>query len=135
MSTARRRFLCAFLSLFAFVATACAVNPNAPTSVTGTWVGPVTSSILGTGQYQLTISQSGSTITGAFAATFPGVTSSATGALTGTVQGSAFNASLPFGTCIRIWTGTVSGTTMSGTIAATGVCGTPDSGTFTLTLE
>jgi hypothetical protein len=139
MSMPHRRFaIRPFVALLACLAveTACAPNPNSPTSITGTWVGTVVSASLGAGSTQLTLSQSGSSITGTFANTFPGTPSSATGSLTGTLNGSAFTAALAAANgCIRTWTGTWSGRTLSGTIATSSGCATVDTGTFALTLE
>jgi hypothetical protein len=142
MSTPHRRFAIRwFVALLGFltVASGCGPNPNSPSSITGTWVGTLVSSTSGTGFTQLTLSQSGSSITGTFANTFPGATTSSTGPLTGTLNGSAFTAALAFigasGTCTRTYTGTWSGTALSGTYVASGVCGNLDSGTFSLTLE
>jgi len=139
MSMPHHRFaIRPFVALLVFLAVegGCGPNPNSPSSITGTWVGTIVSANLGTGSTQLTLVQSGSSITGTFANTFPGATSSASGQLTGTLNGSAFTAALaaPNG-CIRTWTGTWSGRTLSGTIATTSGCATVDTGTFTLTLE
>jgi hypothetical protein len=137
MSTTLRHFMLRrLIVLLACVgASGCAANPNAPSSVTGTWVGTVASNLLGNESYQFTLTQSGSAITGFYTFTSPGSASSGGGSLTGTLEGSSFAAVLPFGTCTRTLTGTLSGTTLTGTFAATGVCGNPDLGTFTLTLE
>jgi hypothetical protein len=137
LNPARRRLLhMPTVGLLALLVTSgCAPNPAAPTSVTGTWVGTVSSNLLGTFASQLTLTQSGSSISGFFTSTIPGQTTSGSGALTGSVQGSNITLQLPTGTCIRAWTGTLSGTTMSGSFVATGTCGNPDSGTFSLTLE
>jgi hypothetical protein len=134
---ALRRFVTRpLLALLAFVvASGCGPNPNAPTSLTGTWTGTVVSSTLGNQAFQLTLTQSGGEITGFYTISTPGFATSAGGALTGTVQGTSLTLVLPTGTCIRTWTGTLSGTTMSGAYAATGTCGNPDTGTFNLTLE
>jgi hypothetical protein len=125
------------LGLLALLAASACSGPNPlkPSSLTGTWVGPVVSSAFGNATDQLTLTQTGTSISGFYSFTIPGQASSGGGALTGTVQGSAITLALPTGTCIRTWTGTVSGTTMAGTFVATGTCGNPDSGTFTLTLE
>lgn len=139
MSMPHRRFaIRPLVTLFALLAVAsrCGPNPNSPSSITGTWVGTVVSSSLGTGSSQLTLSQSGSTITGSFANTFPGTTISSSGQITGTLNGSAFTAALAAANgCVRTWTGTWSGRTLSGTIATAGGCATLDTGTFALTLE
>jgi hypothetical protein len=139
MSMPHRRFaIRPFVALLACLAveTGCGPNPNNPSSITGTWVGTLVSSAAGTGSTQLTLIQSGSSITGTFVNTFPGNTTSATGPLTGTLNGSAFTAALMFaGTCTRTLTGTWSGTALSGTYAASGSCGSLDTGSFTLTLE
>jgi hypothetical protein len=125
----------ALLALLAVVS-GCGPNPNSPSSITGTWVGTVVSASLGTGSTQLTLVQSGSSITGTVVNTFPGTTSSASGQLTGTLNGSAFTAALAASNgCIRTWTGTWSGRTLSGAIATTSGCATVDTGTFTVTLE
>lgn len=125
-----------WLGLLALViASGCGQNPNAPTSLTGTWTGTVVSSTLGTQAFQLTLTQSGDSITGFYTISTPGFATSAGGALTGTIQGTSLTLSFPSGACIRTWTGTWAGTTMSGECAATGVCGNPDTGTFNLTLE
>jgi len=138
MSTPPRRFaIRPFVALLVCLAVAsgCGPNPNSPSAITGTWVGTAVSSIVGNVSVQLTLSQSGSSITGFFAYTSTTATTTPTGTLTGTLNGSAFSAALAFGTCTRTWTGTWSGTTLSGTFVASGVCGNLDSGTFALTLE
>jgi hypothetical protein len=109
--------------------------PTKPSSLTGTWIGTVVSSAFGNITDQLTLTQAGTSITGFFTFTIPGQASSGGGPVTGTLEGSGITLTLPSGTCIRTWTGTVSGTTMSGTFTATGTCGSGDSGTFSLTLE
>src|SRR5690348_9887961 len=101
--------------LLALAASGCAVSRIAPSTVTGTWVGTVTSSILGAEAFQLTLTQSGSDVSGFFTGTIPGQSTSFSGPVTGTLQGSAFSAVLPTGTCTRTWTGSLSGTTLSGT--------------------
>jgi hypothetical protein len=138
MSTPPRRFairpFVALLACFA-VASGCGPNPNSPSSMTGTWVGTAASSIVGNVSVQLTLTQSGSSITGFFAYTSTTATTTPTGTLTGTLNGTAFSAALAFGTCTRTWTGTWSGTSLSGTFVASGVCSNLDTGTFALTLE
>jgi hypothetical protein len=138
MSTPHRRSVIRpFVALLAFLAVAsgCGPNPNNPSSITGTWVGTIVSPTAGNISTQLTLSQSGSSITGFFANAAPGATSTNSGPLTGTLNGSAFTAALAFSSgCIRTLTGTWSGTTLSGTYASSGgVC--VDSGTFAVTLE
>jgi hypothetical protein len=134
---ARRRLMTfPLMGLLALVvASGCAPNPNAPSSVTGTWTGPVVSSTLGNQAFQLTLTQSGGSVTGFYTVTTPGQATSFSGALTGTVQGTSLTLLLPTGTCIRTWSATWSGTTISGSYAATGTCGNPDTGTFNLALE
>jgi len=88
------------------VASACGANPNAPTSLTGTWTGTVVSSTLGAQAFQLTLTQSGDSITGFFTISTPGFSTSNSGALTGTTQGSALTLLLPTGTCGNLDTGT-----------------------------
>lgn len=121
--------------LLALGASACAPNPAAPSSVTGTWVGTSVSSTVGTIETQLTLTQSGQSISGFVTNTFPGQSGSGGGTVTGSIQGSSITLVLPTGACNRTWTGTLNGTTMSGTYVATGTCGNPDTGTFSLTLE
>ena len=140
MSMPHRRFaIRPLVTLFALLAVAsgCGPNPNSPSSITGTWVGTSVSSISGNVfSFQLTLSQSGSSITGFFANTGPGATTSASGSLTGTLNGSAFTVALAFASpCIRTWTGTWSGRALSGTYVSSAGCANMDSGTFALTLE
>ena len=123
-----------FLLAFLVVGSGCGPNPNQPSSVTGTWTGTLASNILGNVTIQLTLTQAGSSVTGTFAQTAPGAVSSFGSTLTGTLNGSAVSIALAFGTCTRTLTGTWSGTTLSGSYAASGVCGNLDSGTFTITL-
>jgi len=123
------------LVLLLAVASGCAPNPTRPSSITGTWVGTVASNIVGNLSMQLTLTQSGTAVSGTFTQTVPGAASSFGGPLTGTIDGSALSLALNFGTCTRTWTGTWSGTTLSGTYVASGVCGNMDQGTFTVTLE
>ncbi len=118
------------------VGSGCGPNPNQPSSITGTWVGTVVSSTLGNVSMQLSLTQSGSAVTGTFAQTAPGAQSSFGSTLTGTLNGSTLNMVLTFGgTCVRTWTGTWSGTILSGTYLASGSCGNLDQGTFSVTLE
>lgn len=119
---------------FLGVASGCGPNPTQPSSLAGTWTGTVASNILGNVAMQLTLTQSGSSIAGTFAQSVPGAASSFGSTITGTVNGSAVTLVLAFSPCTRTWTGTWSGTTLSGTYVASGACTNMDSGTFTLTL-
>ena len=122
------------LLAFLFLAIACGPNPTQPSSLAGTWTGTVVSNILGNVAIQLTLTQSGSSIAGTFAQTVPGASTSFGSTLTGSINGSAVTLVLAFNPCTRTWTGTWSGTTLSGTYVASGACGNMDSGTFTVTL-
>src|ERR1700730_16605150 len=87
----RLRLVLVVLSLAATLA--CGSSPSSsspPTpSLTGTWVGTQTDSVVGTGNLQATLSQSGSTLSGTYTLSFPNPIFNSSGALSGTVNGSS----------------------------------------------
>ena len=97
-------------------------TPSAPSGlqVTGTWSGSITSNqVSGSGPARVTLTQSGTTLTGTWNATGPGGPDS--GNLTGSVSGQGvamtLNSSVP-SNCPYTVNVTVSGASMTGTYAA-----------------
>ena len=101
---------------------ACDVDsPTSPSgSLAGTWTGTVIDSLVGTGTIRITISQSGSTISGTWASTFPDPADNNGGTASGTLSGSSLSATLTPSnpsSCPFNVTATVSGNRMTGTYA------------------
>lgn len=91
-----------------------------PVSVSGTWTGSVASNRVGAGVATVTLNQSGSSLTGTWAAAFPDPSNNDSGSLSGTVSGSGISATLTSsvpGACPYSFTATVNGNQMSGTYA------------------
>lgn len=109
-------------------------NQPPAVNVTGTWRGPVVSSVTGTSTATLTLTQNGAALTGTYA-TSGGVG----GNLTGTVSGYAANVTITptLAGCTGSLggTGTVSGTTMTFAYSGATSCGGPESGSGTLTKQ
>jgi hypothetical protein len=126
------------LTLVACVAAACggsssATGPSA-SSIAGTWSGSITSNMApGSGGAQVSISQTGDSLSGTWGVNGP--TSPDSGSLTGTFNGSAvsmtLSPSVPTSCPYRV-TATVSGNSMVGTYAAFN-CTLPVAGGITLT--
>ena len=137
----KRLLLCSILVL-----TACA-QPGAPTpapppgpsptaSMTGTWIGPVTNNVSGTGRLRLTLTQTGGAVTGELAVTPTGSGSDfiSRGALSGTVSGETVNLATSGSGFSYTLSGRVSGSVYEGTVSA--LSGSQnDSGQFTLTRQ
>jgi hypothetical protein len=121
---------------------ACAKSDSStgPLAVSGTYRGP-SADVTGNGLLTLTLSQSGSAVSGtAIAATTSGVTT-LTGAVTGTLSGTTLTFTITFVTtdvppCTLTISGTATNVTsaeLSGTYSGTSTCGNGvTGGTFTL---
>ena len=126
----------------ALIVSACSGDsPTSPTgsstaSVQGTWSGTITNSEYGgRGPARVTVSQTGSSLSGTWYAMGPYGADS--GSLTGSVSGSAVSITLSPSdptNCPTKVTAIVSGTSMSGTYAAFN-CAAPLSGGVTLTKQ
>src|SRR5215469_12741330 len=120
----RRRSVLRFILGLVFAATAVGCsnsnNPNIPSSLTGNWTGSVTLVVVGggsfTGSLQLTLTQSGSSITGTATETFAGNGSSnnSAQAVTWTLNGTALTGTLTTGACVNNISASISGSTISG---------------------
>lgn len=118
----------------------CGGNPNGPTpiSLTGTWTGTIRSSVVANAfaNIALTLTQSGSSISGTFACTAGNMSCvSPSGTVSGTVSGSSVTGRVTFqgGSC-QTFSGTVSGNSMSGSYSCSASLGS-DSGTWSVTKQ
>jgi len=107
-------------------------TPQPGTDVSGTWQGSVRSSFGPTASISLTLTQSGSSVSGTFSCPFGCIHSS--GTVSGSVNGSAVTGRVRFpdGHSCDTFNGTVSGQTMSGNYACTDPLGN-DNGTWSAT--
>lgn len=106
-------------------------------SVAGTWAGPMTDSRIGVGSIQVTFAQSGTTLTGTWATTWPAAVNNANGTLAGSISGSTVTSrQTPSNsqTCPVDVTATVNGNQMTGSYVAVN-CSENATGTFTLTKQ
>lgn len=126
------------LALLLLVSCGGSSGPTAPSvlQVVGTWSGTITSNqVAGNGPAQITISQSGSTLSGTWNATGPGGPDS--GSMTGSVSGNAVTMTLQSSVptnCPYNVTVTVNGSLMTGTYAAFN-CTVAASGGISLTKQ
>lgn len=107
----------------------------APASIGGNYSGSLEDSVAGSGSVGLSITQSGSRISGQFADTFSNPAIDNGGSLSGTVTGSTFSGSVKsvfVGACGFSIKGSLSGSTLSGTYSATS-CSGVETGTFSVT--
>lgn len=109
----------------------CGGNDTGPSnlSLSGTWAGRAVSNMFGGINIQVSLTQSGSSLTGTW------VSDQNSGQLTGSVGGSSVSANLTSADprqCPFTVTATVSGSSMSGTYAAYN-CTVADGGTISLT--
>lgn len=127
--------------ILALLAPACGDDDKSPAApsvpnVAGNWSGPVSDNYVGAGQLAMSVSQSGSALTGTWTSTYntPGYNNG--GALTGSINTSgsitatltpAVPTSCPFNS-----TATVNGSQINGTYAAFN-CSVVVAGTFSLT--
>ena len=103
----------------------CGGSPSSPSAaaanLSGTWAGPLTSTLVGNGTVQVTLNQSGSSLSGTWLSTFPDPSNNNSGSLSGTVNGSNVSATLtpsdPTNCPLNV-TATVNGNVMTGTYAA-----------------
>jgi len=117
-------------------------TPSTPaTNVAGNYAGTLTDNLAGSGTATLDITQSGSTLGGTFSDVFSNASLNNAGTIAGTINGSTIQITLtgPTGSCPFAFTGTLSGTTISGSYASTTACtfpgssATTDGGTITVT--
>jgi hypothetical protein len=113
-------------------------STSSPTSVSvfGNYSGTLQDSAFGVGTIQLTLSQSGSSLTGTYEDQF--TAGAGGGSITGTVNGVSFSATLTPGVstvCPVTLTGTINngGSNISGTYS-TFHCSAPETGSFNLTI-
>ena len=95
------------------MAAGCAPSMSAPStaSFAGTWVGSVNPTGAATGRLQLTLTQSGSQLTGTWVITFPNASQNSSGTVSGGVtNGSTMSADLQSGGIPTSCPSTVSGT-------------------------
>ena len=106
---------------------------SADTSAAGSWQGSINSSLYGSGTLTVNIQQTNECLSGAFTVVYSSAWSS--GKISGTIyDGGGYSGTLSddYGSCPSSATGTVSGSTMTGTFN-TGNCTPADNGTFSLT--
>jgi hypothetical protein len=127
--------------LFALSAAACGSDSStaAPTSATlnmsGTWSGGISDSLAGPGTVRFSLSQSGNNVTGTYATAYP--IGNGGGSFTGTVAGTSLSGSITqsvAGVCPFTVNANVSGSTMSGTFAAFNCTGV-ETGSFSVTKQ
>jgi hypothetical protein len=120
----RDKGLAALCTVVVVLVAACGSSstaaPSAP-NTTGTWTGTVSDAVMGQGAVRLTITQTGSSVAGTWATTYPNVTNNNGGSLTGSVNNTSVTAtlipSIPT-TCPLNATATLNGNAMSGTYTA-----------------
>lgn len=129
------------LLIFAAMAViACgAKSTTAPitANVTGSWSGPISDALLGSGTLSLSLTQFGDSVTGSWSTSFPNASDDLLGQVMGTISGSTIAVLLkPFGgsTCQYgpfnlTATESVTGS-LSGTFMTAYNCSVPDSGTY-----
>lgn len=128
-----RRLAIAALALFS----ACSTDsPTAAVSnVAGSWSGALTNTVVGNGTLTLTIVQSGNSLSGTYATTFPTSINNNSGNLTGTINGTQITATLSSSVaalCPSNLAAVLSSTSISGTTTDHD-CKGPASNTFTIT--
>ena len=153
MTTAAKGVV-AFMVLLSLALSACGgdnKNPIAPTptpaptpappplpfSFSGTWTGPITSNILGPGTATVTITQTGSSLSGTWATVYPDPTIQGAGSFSGTARGMSLEGTLSPSDptdCPYTINATVSSNLMTGTYATFNCTGV-DSGSIMLTKQ
>jgi len=113
-------------------------SPTAPStlSVAGTWNGSISDAIEGTGSAQLTIAQTGTSLSGTYGVNYPNI-GNTSGTFTGSISGASMSATLTPSiptVCTSAVTATVNGNQITGTYAATN-CSASDSGSINLTKQ
>lgn len=132
---------CLTLTLICFLSTACGANkgtgPSSANPLTGTWTGTIqelTIANVGPGTVRVTLSQSGSSLSGNWSSSYAVSAYNNSGAVTGTVNGASVNVtiapSVPTACPSRI-TATANGRSLTGTYAAFN-CSVPSGGTVNL---
>jgi hypothetical protein len=136
----RRRVVLIILTVALGVS--CGYSPATPsTPLSGAWAGTLTDSVAGAGTFSSTITESGSTLSGTYTDTFPGLpTANNSGTLSGTVNGSSVTITTsPTNSliCGVIEAGTLNSanTQVTGTYASVASCAaTHTTGSFTGTI-
>lgn len=119
---------------------ACSNSPTAPSyvSVAGTWRGTSADNLIGGGgQLAITLTQSGSSLSGTWSSVWPNPANNNGGTFNGTATGAGVTGTLTPSNpsnCPTSATAMVSGSTMSGTYATIS-CSVADTGSFTLTKQ
>jgi hypothetical protein len=119
----------------AVVGLASCGSSNNGSSLTGTYVGTTQDSVGGTGSLRLTVAQSGNSLSGTWAVTYPGGSNG--GTLDGSTTGSSITATLTPGVptaCPTALTGTSGGNRITGTYAVFN-CTAVDTGSFDVTKQ
>ena len=112
-------------------------TPPPPFSFSGTWTGPITSNVLGPGTATVTITQTGSSLSGTWATVYPDPTIQGAGSFSGTASGMSLEGTLSPSDptdCPYTINATVSGNLMTGTYATFNCTGV-DSGSIMLTKQ
>jgi hypothetical protein len=127
------------VALFGVVGCGSDPSPTTPTpppaNFNGNWVGAVQDSVVGQGLARLTLTQSGSTVTGSYATSYPNPNYNGGGNFSGQASGSSISGTIQQSVataCPYTVNATLSGNTISGTYAAFN-CTSVDTGTFSLT--
>lgn len=113
-------------------------SPAAPvTSIAGNYTGTVHDNLAGAGAATLNLTQSGSTLGGTFADSFSSSSENNSGSVAGTISGASVQLTLTSGQagdCPYFFTGTIAGTTISGTYT-TQSCSVANGGTLSASLH
>jgi hypothetical protein len=131
-----------FLIAAAAVLAACAAKSStapAPAEVAGSWTGPVTDALLGSGTLSFSLAQTGDSVTGTWSINFADSTKDIAGLAAGDVSGSTISIRLkpsnpptcqygPYEIAASV---TTSGTSVISGSYSTVQCANGDSGTFT----
>lgn len=128
-----------FLILLPFILFGCASSSDStpPIDIGGSWTGTIQDSIGGAGNFSITISQSGASVTGVWSSTFSNSNFNNGGSTSGTVDGNSVTfilspsnpRSCPFNAI-----GTISGNQITGNYAAFNCTGAI-TGTFSVTRQ
>ena len=132
----------------AVVISACSRNSSSATAplqagaINGSWSGPLTDGILGSGTLSLTLNQFGDSVSGTWSSAFPNSNNDLVGTVAGTIAGSTLSVLLkPLGasTCqygpYELTATVTSAGSMSGTLAEAYPCVVADSGSFSGTKQ
>jgi hypothetical protein len=124
------------LGFVALVMVAASCGATAPSSVTGTWTGTWTDPGLGNASMTVTLTQSGTALSGTWSVNFPNSNGPVTGSLTGSLNGTSFLGTFTpdnAQACERDLTATVDQKSMTGTWVYGGTCSASiNAGSFSL---